>query len=204
MIKSKTYKIFSILLSYPTEELKKSVDDMTDILKYDGLLSHQDIKFINNLISFIKNNDLLYLQEYYVSIFDRKKDFSLYIFEHIHGDSRERGMAMVDLKDFYKKSDLSVLTNELPDYLPLFLEYMSLISENEAKSLIGEIINIIAILSRKLNIINSDYSYLFAIIEKLSDVKCDNNLVDKIILKFDSSSQSDINVDDDWKEPKVF
>ena len=204
MIKSKTYKIFSILLSYPTEELKKSVDDMTDILKYDGLLSHQDIKFINNLISFIKNNDLLYLQEYYVSIFDRKKDFSLYIFEHIHGDSRERGMAMVDLKDFYKKSDLSVLTNELPDYLPLFLEYMSLISENEAKSLIGEIVNIIAILSRKLNIINSDYSYLFAIIEKLSDVKCDNNLVDKIILKFDSSSQSDINVDDDWKEPKVF
>jgi len=204
LIKSKTYKIFSILLSYPTEELKKSVDDMTDILKYDGLLSHQDIKFINNLISFIKNNDLLYLQEYYVSIFDRKKDFSLYIFEHIHGDSRERGMAMVDLKDFYKKSDLSVLTNELPDYLPLFLEYMSLISENEAKSLIGEIINIIAILSRKLNIINSDYSYLFAIIEKLSDVKCDNNLVDKIILKFDSSSQSDINVDDDWKEPKVF
>ena len=204
MIKSKTYKIFSILLSYPTEELKKSVDDMTDILKYDRLLSHQDIKFINNLISFIKNNDLLYLQEYYVSIFDRKKDFSLYIFEHIHGDSRERGMAMVDLKDFYKKSDLSVLTNELPDYLPLFLEYMSLISENEAKSLIGEIVNIIAILSRKLNIINSDYSYLFAIIEKLSDVKCDNNLIDKIILKFDSSSQSDINVDDDWKEPKVF
>lgn len=204
MIKSKTYKIFSILLSYPTEELKKSVDDMIDILKYDGLLSNQDIKCITHLISFIKNNDLLYLQEYYVSIFDRKKDFSLYIFEHIHGDSRERGMAMVDLKDFYKKSDLSVLTNELPDYLPLFLEYMSLISENEAKSLIGEIVNIIAILSRKLNIINSDYSYLFASIEKLSDVKCDNNLVDKIILKFDSSNQSDINVDDDWKDPKVF
>ena len=68
---------FSILLSYPDLKLKNNIDNVYKIIQTESMLSTDNIIKLTNLIDFIKNNKLTYLQEYYVSVFDRKKDFSL-------------------------------------------------------------------------------------------------------------------------------
>ena len=201
MIKSKTYKILSVLLSYPDLTMKKDINYAYKLLENDLIISSNNITIIKNLIQFINTSNLIYLQEYYVSIFDRKKDFSLYLFEHIHGDSRERGMAMIDLLDLYKKSNFILTqTNELPDFLPLFLEYLSVIPENKSALLLGEIINIIAVLGKRLKLINSEYYSIFELLESISPVKCDSKIITQLISTFKSATS----LDKEWEEPKIF
>lgn len=197
--------MFSILLSYPDLKLKNNIDDVYTIIEKENILSSDNILKIKTLIDFIKNNNLTYLKEYYVSIFDRKKDFSLYLFEHIHGDSRERGMAMIDLMELYKKSNFLIYKKtELPDYLPLFLEYLSVIPQKKALILIGDIINIISILSHRLSIINSTYSVIFTILENMSPIKCDSKTIEQIIVNFNTNNKNHFDFDKDWEEPKAF
>ena len=69
--------------------------------------------------------DLYDLQERYVLLFDRTRSLSLHLFEHVHGESRDRGQAMVDLKALYERHGLHMSSSELPDHLPLFLEFLS-------------------------------------------------------------------------------
>jgi nitrate reductase delta subunit len=129
----------------------------------------------------------------------------LYIFVHIHGDSRERGMAMIDLMELYKQSNFVInKKNELPDYIPLFLEYLSLLPKNKSIYLLGEVINIIVILEKRLNIINSSYSNIFKILEEISPIKCDSKIIDKIINNFKHTETNDSSVDKEWEEPKIF
>ncbi len=119
MIKCMTFKMLSIFLSYPTKEIQENINDSILLIEKEKIIETYKIK---NFTLFIKEKNIFFLQEYYVSIFDKNKDFSLYLFEHIHGDSRERGMAMVDLIELYKKSNIFIKKkNELPDYIPLFL-----------------------------------------------------------------------------------
>ncbi len=205
MIKTNLYKILSILLSYPTQDLKNNITYIKNIIEKDNLFSIENKNILIDLIIFIDKNDLIYLQEYYVSIFDRKRDFSLYIFEHIHGDSRERGMAMIDLINLYKKNKLKISKkNELPDYIPLFLEYLALLNKNKAENLIGEIINIVAILERRLKLIDSNYHIIFKILEDISPIKCDSKTIDKIIKNFKNYKNNNTIIDKDWEEPKAF
>lgn len=205
MFKTKTYKIFSTLLVYPNEELKKNINLVSTILKEEGLLSKIEINKLDDLISYINSTDLLDLQEKYVSIFDRQKKFSLYLFEHIHGDSRERGMAMVDLKNLYKASNFDISINEeLPDYIPVFLEYLSLIPREKASILLGEVINIIAVLGKRLKLNNVLYYIVFNLLECLSYIKPDKGIIDNIILNKQDDKVNNYKIDKDWEEPKVF
>ncbi|HFL8819339.1 MAG TPA: nitrate reductase molybdenum cofactor assembly chaperone [Candidatus Azoamicus sp. OHIO2] len=188
-------------MSYPDLTMKKDINYAYKLLENDLIISSNNITIIKNLIQFINTSNLIYLQEYYVSIFDRKKDFSLYLFEHIHGDSRERGMAMIDLLDLYKKSNFILTqTNELPDFLPLFLEYLSVIPENKSALLLGEIINIIAVLGKRLKLINSEYYSIFELLESISPVKCDSKIITQLISTFKSATS----LDKEWEEPKIF
>lgn len=205
MIKLKTYKIFSTLLLYPNDEFKTSIDCVIDILKEEKLISSYELDKLNLFVSYIKENDLLFLQESYVSIFDRQKHFSLYLFEHIHGDSRERGMAMVDLGNLYKRSCFEMpLGGELPDYIPVFLEYLSLMSKDKAALLLGEIVNIIAVLSRRLEAIDSLYFVIFSILESLSSTKPDKKFIGKILSDDISLNNKNLEIDKNWEEPKIF
>ncbi len=180
MIKIKTYKVFSTLLLYPDAELKHNVNLALDILIKEAVLHTEYINIIKSFVEYIDNNDLLFLQEEYVSLFDRQKNFSLYLFEHIHSDSRDRGMAMIDLKNLYKTSNFDIpLGGELPDYLPVFLEYLSILSIDKASFLLGEVINIIAVLRYRLNLINNIYYKLFYALESLSAIKSDNSIIEK-------------------------
>ncbi|HFL8824138.1 MAG TPA: nitrate reductase molybdenum cofactor assembly chaperone [Candidatus Azoamicus sp. OHIO1] len=205
MIKVKTYKIFSTLLSYPSNEFKECISSIIPILKEENLLSEDCIDKLAVFIDYINCSNLLDLQENYVSIFDRQKRFSLYLFEHIHGDARERGMAMVDLKNLYKASDFDIDSNiELPDYIPVFLEYLSLMPKEKSSILLGEIINIIAVIGRRLQLFNSLYYIIFDLLEYLSNFKSDKKIIDGVILDRLNDKIDCSKVDEEWEEPKVF
>jgi nitrate reductase delta subunit len=92
----------------------------------------------------LEQRDLLDLQEDYVALFDRTPSLSLHLFEHVHGDSRDRGQAMVDLMKVYEEAGLFIDTEETPDYLPLFTEYLATLSSQEASDTVGGVVNIIS------------------------------------------------------------
>ena len=201
LIKLRTYKIFSTLLLYPTEELKEYIFVVEDILRKESILDSCYIEKLMTFCKYIESTDLILLQECYVSLFDRQRHLSLYLFEHIHGDSRDRGMAMVDLKNLYRASDFDILSGyELPDYIPVFLEYLSILSVDKAAVLLGEIINIIAIVGNRLLEKNSMYNVIFFALESLSNIKSDENIVKKALL----DKRLDQSVDKSWEDIKVF
>lgn len=200
MIKIKTYKVFSTMLLYPDYDFKYNVNLAKNILSEESILSVECMNMVLSFIEYINKNDLVFLQEEYVSLFDRQKQFSLYLFEHIHGDSRDRGMAMIDLKNLYKASNFDIpLGGELPDYIPVFLEYLSVLSLNKSSVLLGEIVNIIAILRSRLKLINNVYYNLFFALESLSSVKSDNDIVEKAVV--DNSFSF---IDKDLEDTKIF
>jgi len=190
---------------YPTSQLKNNIDDIfTIVKKNDDTILKIKKDILLSFLTYLKENNLIFLQENYVSIFDRQKKFSLYLFEHIHGDSRERGTAIIDLQNLYKNYNFDISeAKELPDYIPLFLEFISLIEESTAYDMLGEIINLISIIKNRLEIINSKYSILFSILESLSIIKPDYILVEKIINK-DKEIDNKSNIDKEWEEEKIF
>jgi len=121
----KTFKLLGLLLTYPKDQLQAVVGSFTGVFVEEGILTKRQIKSLQPLMDDYANNDLIELQEEYVNTFDRSRNHSLYLFEHIHGESRDRGAAMVDMKEMYATKGLHISSNELPDYLPVFLEYLS-------------------------------------------------------------------------------
>lgn len=188
------------MLLYPDYEFKHNIKLAGNILFEESVLKDKYINMILSFIDYIDKNDLLFLQEEYVSLFDRQKQFSLYLFEHIHGDSRDRGMAMIDLKNLYKTSKFDMpLGGELPDYIPVFLEYLSVLSLDKSSILLGEVINIIAILGYRLKFINNIYYNLFCSLESLSATKSDNDVVEKAV-----SNNSFYSINKDLDDTRIF
>ena len=135
---NRTFKILSALLSYPDAAIQEAAGDFRAILAEEGLLPAGQQLRLGHLIDQIAQRDLYDLQERYVDLFDRSRALSLHLFEHVHGESRDRGQAMVDLKALYARKGLEISAQELPDYLPLFLEYLSLLPIEEARDLLGQ------------------------------------------------------------------
>src|SRR5215471_5071897 len=134
----KTYKVLSALLSYPTADLQAEAWNMHLALDTERLLLPRHRAAIAELIDEIAASDLLDVQACYVDLFDRTRALSLHMFEHVHGESRDRGQAMVSLLERYRQAGLVMTSSDLPDHLPLFLEFLSEISETEAQELIAE------------------------------------------------------------------
>lgn len=202
----KTYKILSISLRYPDENLKMFSGEFYSILRDEGILEESYIDSLAKLFTYFKETRLLTLQENYVALFDRQKSFSLYLFEHVHGDSRDRGQALVDLKNVYTASDLQMITNELPDYIPLFLEYLSLLSVDEANSFLSEPINIIATVGRRLQNCGSIYSCVFSALVSLAKIKPDEKVLDNVVKskRGFKITTDDSFVGDEWEEKPAF
>jgi len=118
----------------------------------------------------LRETSLIALQENYVATFDRNPSHSLHLFEHIHGESRDRGSAMIDLLNEYWKYDFDASSSELPDYVPLFLEFLSLLPVEEALELLGDAVHVLATIGRKLDANGSPYATAFQVLEALSPV----------------------------------
>jgi nitrate reductase delta subunit len=161
MAKTKTFKVLSALLSYPTEELQQASGDMYAVLRSEALLPTVTQDALQQFVAELAAADLYDLQERYVDLFDRSRSLSLYLFEHVHGESRDRGQAMIDLKSLYEKHGLLSPSNELPDFLPLFLEFLSILPIEEARKLLGQIDHIRSALGERLEKRQAPYDILF-------------------------------------------
>ncbi|MFG1317514.1 nitrate reductase molybdenum cofactor assembly chaperone [Xanthobacter autotrophicus] len=163
-----TFKALSALLAYPGEDLVAAAPAIADVLALEGLVAEPARAGLAPLLEELAQDDLFALQESYVGLFDRTRRLSLHLFEHVHGESRDRGQAMVDLAALYEKGGLVLVANELPDYLPLFLEFLSTRPLPEARGLITDIGHILASLEERLIARNSAYAAVFAALRTLA------------------------------------
>ncbi len=153
----KTFRVLSALLSYPTQELQGAADELHTVIRDDNLVAAAVRRRLDALIDDIATGDLYDLQERYVLLFDRTRSLSLHLFEHVHGESRDRGQAMIDLKALYEKSGLFISAAELPDFLPLLLEYLSTQPFAEACETLGQTVHILSALAERLRKRRSPY-----------------------------------------------
>ena len=134
----KTLKVLSALLSYPTADLMAARDELHLVLEQEAVLPKPHRNALQNLLDDLASGDLMDAQERYILLFDRTRSLSLHLFEHVHGESRDRGQAMVDLIKVYEDGGYTPTTAELPDFLPLFLEFASTRTPAQAIDLIGQ------------------------------------------------------------------
>lgn len=156
-----TLKAIAALLHYPSAELQEAAGDLVDVLNEEGLLPRADRDAVASFIWDLSASDLMEMEGRYVETFDRGRSTSLHLFEHVHGESRDRGQAMVDLLDVYNQHGFDIAVNELPDYVPLFLEFCATLPEAEARAWLGEIAHILQVLHVRLNERESAYAVLF-------------------------------------------
>lgn len=165
---SKTFKALSALLSYPSVELQQAAEEIRQVIADEGLVPVRDRAALARLIDEIAAGDLYDLQERYTLLFDRSRQLSLHLFEHVHGESRDRGQAMIDLAQLYETHGFQVAASELPDFLPLFLEFLSQLPIQEASEILGEPAHVIATLEQRLKQRKSIYVSVFRALRTLS------------------------------------
>jgi len=161
------FSVLSTLLLYPEADLVAALPALRTTLAPDVHTA------LAPLLDWLEGGaaDLIALQERYVATFDNRPAHSLHLFEHVHGDSRERGQAMVDLREEYLRHGLVVQTSELPDYVPLFLEFLCQIPPEDAATLLGEAIHVLARLGDKLAESDSPYACIFTVLRRMTAVE---------------------------------
>ena len=155
------FKILAMLLDYPTERIVAALPEIRELLAGEN----PDLAGFADALA---AGDLLDWQSAWVEQFDRTRSLSLNLFEHVHGESRDRGQAMVDLLDMYRRKGLEPAATELPDYLPLFLEFLSTEPEAEARELLGEAAHVVAALAERLAARDSVYAPVMAAVARLA------------------------------------
>ena len=146
------YRAAAALLSYPEAELIEALPEIRAAVAQP----------LRALVREMESTPLTALQERYVELFDRSRALSLHLFEHVHGESRDRGQAMVDLAQTYAARGFAVAGNELPDYLPAFLEFVSVLPPEEATGMLGETADILRSLGDRLAERGSRYALVFS------------------------------------------
>jgi nitrate reductase delta subunit len=166
----KTFKVLSVLLCYPESDWLAALPEMHAALAEETGFNGNAENRLAPLFNLLSDSKLIELQENYVATFDRNPSHSLHLFEHIHGESRDRGSAMINLLEEYWKRDFDASSSELPDYVPLFLEFLSLLPADEALELLGDAVHVLATIGRKLDANGSPYATAFQLLEALSPV----------------------------------
>jgi nitrate reductase delta subunit len=165
-----TFKVISLLLCYPESDWLAALPELEDALATEADFNGEASTKLAPLFALLRESTLIELQENYVATFDRNPSHSLHLFEHIHGESRDRGSALIDLLQEYWKHDFDASASELPDYVPLFLEFLSLLPADEALALLGDAVHVLATIGRKLDANGSPYATAFQLLEALSPV----------------------------------
>jgi len=164
----KTFKVLSALLSYPDEALQKAAPELRHVIDEEDLLPPENRRALDALIEDIATGDLYALQERYVELFDRTRSLSLHLFEHVYGESRDRGQAMIDLKSLYERNGLYLSTSELPDYLPAFLEFLAARPLAEARAQLSQPAHILTALAERLHKRQAPYEAVFQALTSLA------------------------------------
>lgn len=163
-------RALAALLAYPTRELMAALPEIGDALVRSSRLSVADRDRLARLIADLQQTDALVLEERYVQLFDRGRSTSLHLFEHVHGESRDRGPAMVDLLQIYEKAGLELSPHELPDYLPAVLEYLSCRTLSEVRSMLDDCAHIVRKVGEALAQRGSPYAAVLAAVLSIAEL----------------------------------
>jgi len=164
------YLVMSALLQYPEADLVAEQAALNQLLLEQLPTWHAPLQ---GLFAHIGSKALIDLQQEYVMTFDRNPSHSLHLFEHIHGESRDRGQAMVDLLAEYSRHGLQMVGDDLPDYVPLFLEFLSQQDDDEAERLLGDAIHVLAHIGGKLRANGSPYACVFELLQTQTAVQAE-------------------------------
>jgi len=198
-----TYRALALLLTYPTEDLQALAGEALAAVEAEALVPPPIRRAIGKLALHLAGQDLLSLQEDYVWLFDRTRSLSLNLYEHVHGESRERGRAMAALAELYRSKGLELCGGELPDHLPVFLELLSTLPEIEAASLLGEAAHVIAAIGERLHRRRSLYRAVFGALASLSAATADRAALASLLGEPDDDPSDLAALDKLWAEAPV-
>jgi nitrate reductase delta subunit len=191
-------RALSALLSYPTPDLRQALPEVAAAVASSPFIAERERMGIMALIDELGGSDLMAAEAHYVDIFDRGRATSLHLFEHLYGDSRDRGKAMVELKRVYERAGFTLTTSELPDYLPVLLEYLSCRDLAEARDMLSDCAQILRRIAEALIAGDSAYAgVLQALIVIAGEAPVDAVSVSR-------ARHERENLDRDWLEQPAF
>lgn len=180
------------LLRYPDDEMRAHLDDVLGALDVEDALALPERRAVDALVARLKADDLA-AEAAYVELFDRGRATSLHLFEHVHGDSRDRGPAMIDLVQTYEAAGLLLAPDELPDHLTVLLEFASTQPPAQAREFLGEFSHVLQAVGAALQRRDSDYAAVVAALLALAEQALQETRV-----------TPDEPLDKTWAEPPVF
>jgi len=158
------YKLMSRFLDYPDQELKSHLDEI-ELLLDDASLAEEERAALRNFAAWLRQEDLTELQAAYVQTFDLTPEHSLHLTHHLFGDDKNRGPALIDLTEYYKEFGLETPENELPDFLPLILEFVSTLEPEGAAVFLHDTAKVLKVLAANLEKADSPYAPLLRMVE---------------------------------------
>jgi nitrate reductase delta subunit len=188
-----TLRVLAALLSYPDAALRIHLGEMESLLASDGALSAGRLAELRALMRHLDECEPVDAEVAYVELFDRGRATSLYLFEHVHGDSRDRGPAMIDLGEMYAKAGLLLRPDELPDYLPVMLEFISTQPPREARNFLEEIAHLLNAIFAALQQRGSAYASVLGALLDLAGRKSQP-----------VETAREAAIDESWTEPPAF
>ncbi|WP_133489595.1 nitrate reductase molybdenum cofactor assembly chaperone [Aliiroseovarius marinus] len=199
----RTFKAISLVLSYPTRELQQAMPEIGAVLASDSRLTAAARRDLRPLVDALGTQDIYDLEEQYVLLFDRSRTLSLNLFEHVHGESRDRGGAMVSLVEMYREAGFDPVSSELPDHLPVLLEFLSTRPYAEGQDTLADAAHILEALSERLARRDSPYAAVFAALLQLSGVKADKEAVAELLEQPEVDPNDLEALDEIWEESEV-
>ena len=196
-----TLRALAALLGYPSAELQDNIADVRNALAGEGALARADRRRLEPLLGRFESEELLDLQSDYSELFDRSRSLSLHLFEHVHGDSRERGQAMIDLGQQYMEAGFFLESTELPDFVPVFLEFVSCLPQAEAQEMLSQPAHVYAALGERLDKRGSPYAAIFHSLVALAGVRPDAQAVAGV--DENTPSVDSPLIDEEWEEAPV-
>jgi nitrate reductase delta subunit len=154
-------RILARLLTYPDPDFMAALPAIEGAILAEPAFGARERAGLLSLVRHLRSQDLIEVEEGYVGLFDRVRSLSLHLFEHVHGESRARGQAMVDLMQIYRRQGVELDVNELPDYLPVFLEFLSLLPKAQAIEMLEDAGNVLDALHGRLVKRGSAYATVF-------------------------------------------
>ena len=199
----KALKALSALLTYPTVELQQASGEIGEAIENEPAISKSVRDQLRRLLTELASDDIYDLQERYTLLFDRTRSLSLHLFEHVHGESRDRGQAMIDLKAQYEKAGLAQDSTELPDFLPLFLEYVSTLPATEARDTLAQPAHIFAAQAERLRKRRSSYEAVFRALVALAATAPKEAEVLALLALPDPDANDLTALDEAWEDEQV-
>ncbi len=203
VLQDRTLKAISLILSYPTRELQQAMPEIGGVLASDTRMTAAARRGLRPLIEELAARDIYELQETFVMLFDRSRTLSLNLFEHVHGESRDRGGAMVSLVETYRDGGFDPVTSELPDHLPVLLEFLATRPASEAVETLADAAHIFEALTERLVRRESPYAAVFAGLVQLSGGKSDHAAVAEMLAQPDDDPTDLEALDEVWEESEV-